>query len=783
MGEAGRVEVSLLILEDDVQVARSLERALKAQGYQVEVALNASEALDIARSRPLDLILCDVRMPGVDGLEALASLRTLQEGLRSIVMTGYASEDAPIRAIQNRVDDYLLKPVPLDRLLASVRHSAELCRIEKEGRRALDELRGRYLRLISSLVSVFWEKDPWLYEHARRVAALAVDLGVELGLGAHQLDQVELAAWLHDLGLALIERELLQQNRALTPEERSRLEEHPARLRELLEDLPDLRELSPLLVNLRERYDGGGYPRGLKGADIPIESRVLTVAEVWDSLRHPRPHRPALSFEQASTELRSQAGAAFDPEVVSVCLALAGQEGETPRAAARPQESRWRTLLRLGAMLAQGGQHEPARQALLEAGEMCRQAHGEDNLEVLVELASLEASRQRPEEALRWLGRVRAGLEGSQAPALYERSARTYLALERAPMARELVERGVALARAQHDLTGLQSLLGLRLRLLPPTEWPETLREWLSLAARRVEPFSPHELRDLTPVLQAAWDQGLERESLEALWARFPQLGAPTPSAQPAPAPATVEVLCFGPPEVLLEGKSVPASEWASRKALELFLYLVIHRRPVSGERLAAALWPDNPEISRKSLNTAASRARRALRALPGPIVVWERSFFSLDPALELDSDYARLERLAEQCRPDASGRLSSAARQAGEQAVALYRGELLEGLWSDWVVELRRTVSEKVFSLLFLLASDQEGQGRFLEASQHYQRMLDLDPCREEAQLGQMRCLAGQGLRDTAVRRYNDYCRILQRELGLTPGPEAVRLYHQLLA
>ncbi|MCE7873465.1 response regulator [bacterium CPR1] len=260
--ESRGVEVSLLILEDDVQVARSLERALKAQGYQVEVALNASEALEIARSRPLDLILCDVRMPGVDGLEALASLRTLQEGLRSIVMTGYASEDAPIRAIQNRVDDYLLKPVPLDRLLASVRHSAELCRIEKEGRRALDELRGRYLRLISSLVSVFWEKDPWLYEHAGRVAALAVDLGVELGLSAHQLDQLELAAWLHDLGLALIERELLQQNRALTAEERALLDQHPARLRALLEDLPDLRDLSPLLVNLREesqemRFDDG----------------------------------------------------------------------------------------------------------------------------------------------------------------------------------------------------------------------------------------------------------------------------------------------------------------------------------------------------------------------------------------------------------------------------------------------------------------------------------------------------------------------------------------------
>ncbi|MEW6283065.1 MAG: HD domain-containing phosphohydrolase, partial [Candidatus Eremiobacterota bacterium] len=565
--------LSLLILEDDAQVAASLERALKAHGYQVQVAQNAAQAVEIARRVPLDLILCDVRMPGVDGLEALATLRTLQEGVRSIVMTGYASEDAPVRAIQNQVDDYLFKPVPLDRLLASIRRSTELCQLEKRSRRAMEELRLRYLRLVSSVVSLFWDQDRWFCEHSRRVAALAVDLGTELGLLPSQLDQLELAALLHDLGLAFLERELLHQERPLTPEERARLEQHPQRLSELLDELPDLRELQPILLHLHERWDGTGYPQGLSGQNIPLSARILAVAEAWDSLLHARPHRPALAFSEAVQELEGQSGRQFDPSVVSICLALAQEHRELVdprRILSRPDDparGRWRTLLRLGGMLSRAGQPDAARQALLEAGEMYRQLSGEENLEVLVELAYLE-SQHRPEEALRWLARARP-LADSAPPALLERMVCSWLQLQRAPMARELLERALNAARAARDPGSLLSLLGLRLSLLGPDEAPfqETWKEWLDLFRQRLDRLAPEQARDLLAPLQAAVQRNLEgaAEVSARLVEQHPYLGERLAARVETTPSGSLQVLCFGPPEVRIAGRLLPAGEWASR--------------------------------------------------------------------------------------------------------------------------------------------------------------------------------------------------------------------------
>ncbi len=704
--------LSLLILEDDVQVAASLDRALRAHGYQVRVAHNAQQALEAARTAPLDLILCDVRMPGVDGLDALATLRTLQEGVRSIVMTGYASEDAPIRAIQNQVDDYLFKPVQLDKLLASIRRSAELCRVEKAGRRALEELRLSYLRLITSVVSLFWDRDRWFYEHSRRVAALAVALGTELGLLPSQLDHLELAALLHDLGLAFLERNTLLQERPLTDDEREALQQCPAQLQELLDQQPDLKDLQPILLHLREHFDGSGYPHRLQGQAIPLPARILAVAEAWDSLRHDRPHRPAHPFEEAAAILESQAGKQFDPSVVSLALELAREERELvdPRRLLargdRAHESRWRTLLKLGSLLS-ASQPETARQALLESGELYRGLYGSDSLEVLVELGFLESSR--PEEALRWLGRARLAPEMAQAsPGVLERMARTLVLVGRVPAAREYLERGLARARElRHG--ALPGLLALKLSLDPSQE-------------------------DV-------------RRELEAL----------SPAPVPVSAPLSeLSVLAFGPPEVR------GAASWPSRKALELFVYLAVMGRPVSQEQLAEALWPDQ-DASRKNVNTTVSRARQAVRAMGRPVLVFEHSFFSLEG---VDCDVHQFDRWS---------------REEPERALALYRADLLEGTWWEWAVEPRRVYREKAFALMSRLAREREGVSDWVGAQGFYQRMLDLDASREDAQLGLMRALVAQGLKEAAVRRYHDYCQILHRELGLSPGPEAQRLYDSL--
>ncbi|MEW6284417.1 MAG: HD domain-containing phosphohydrolase, partial [Candidatus Eremiobacterota bacterium] len=324
----------VLVLDDDPLVAEGLQRALRREGYHVLVAHSAHEAVRLAGEEFLDLVICDVRMPEVDGLDALAMLHNLQQGMRSIVITGYASEDAPVRAIKRGVDDYLFKPVPLEDLLKSVRHSLALAQLERQGRQALEDLRERYLHLVIAVVSAFQNQDRYFFEHSRRVAAIAVDMGLEMGLSLAAVDRLELAAWLHDIGLLHIERELLQKAEQLTAEELDRLRSHPVLAGQLLEKVPDLRQIVPILRAHREHFDGTGTPAGLRGEEIPLESRILAVAEAFDSLTHARPHRPALEPEAALEVLRGQSGCQFDPAVVEVCCQLA----QTQRTQTGPEQ-------------------------------------------------------------------------------------------------------------------------------------------------------------------------------------------------------------------------------------------------------------------------------------------------------------------------------------------------------------------------------------------------------------------------------------------------------------
>ncbi len=481
------------------------------------------------------------------------------------------------------------------------------------------------------------------------------------------------------------------------------------------------------------------------------------------------------------------AGKQLDPTVVSLCLALARESRELadPRHIlhrGRNGGSPWRTLHRLGRLWLEGGETESAGQALHSALEAYRQVYSEENGDLLVDLAFLAASQGLTEEAVRLLTRARATPQAQNAsPAMLGRVARIYHRVEKPAMAREVCERAVALARQPGERESLRELLELRMEMLPPEAqgpWAGAFHEWLPLVRERRP--APGQLGPTRDLLRQASELGLEaaRELLEQLQ---PDTVAAT-VASPGEHQPEVELTLLGVPRVVVRGQELPATEWGSRKPYELFLLLAFHGRPLSRERVSEALWPDQ-EASRHSVNSAVSRARRALRELRGGLIVFERSFFSFHPQIRLDCDLVRYDQSVEQCQLDASGRLSEAARRAGERALELYRGELLEGCWWEWAARPREAYREKHFGLVLRLAREQERQSSFAAAQRYYESLLSLDPCREEAVVGLMTCLAQQGLRESAVRRYNDYCRTLHRELSLTPGQEAVRHYHQLLA
>lgn len=177
-----------------------------------------------------------------------------------------------------------------------------------------------YADTIRSLIGALEAKDPYTRGHSERVSAYAADLGTAMGLDARALERLEYAALLHDLGKLAVPGAVLTKPGRLEPEEMDRIREHPAHGAEMVKRIPHLRDLADTVAQHHERVDGGGYPLGLRGADMQLAARVLAVADCFDAMTTTRAYRRALDFDEALAELRGGSGSQFDAEVVRVFI-------------------------------------------------------------------------------------------------------------------------------------------------------------------------------------------------------------------------------------------------------------------------------------------------------------------------------------------------------------------------------------------------------------------------------------------------------------------------------
>lgn len=253
---------------------------------------------------------------------------------------------------------------------------------------------------------------------------------------------------------------------------------------------------------------------------------------------------------------------------------------------------------------------------------------------------------------------------------------------------------------------------------------------------------------------------------------------APRPEAVPG---ARLQILALGPLRVTAGGVAIPDSLWETRKAIALLAMLAESwPQPLPADRLADTLWPDDEENPRQVLQTTVSRVRRAFRKAPAPPgfpapVAFERDGYGLDPSLDLEYDVRRFEDLARRAR-------SGAGEEVLTEALALVRGTFLQGLSEDWAVARRRAVDGLVFEVRETLAALRESQERWADAVALYEEILLAEPCRDSSQLGLVRALHRAGRRDEALRRYHDCVAVLDRVLGVPPGPDLARYHLTLL-
>jgi putative two-component system response regulator len=318
-----------VVVDDEAHLRRVLMRLMQSDGFVCHEAPNGRAALEVLTRVPATLLLSDLHMPELDGMGLLHEVREHYPDTAVIMITAVADVATAVSALSVGAMDYLTKPFHLDEVRARVRQALEKRRLILENRGYQQGLEARvaeqarriealFLASIQSLADALEVKDPYTHGHSLRVSAYSVAIAKSIGLSAEAIREISIGGHVHDLGKIGVREAVLNKPGPLTDEEYDHIMTHPTVgwriLSPLLGDVP-------MALNIvrwhHERYDGSGIPDGLVGDAIPMEARIVAVADTFDAMTSVRPYRPGVPLPDTLAELRRCSGAQFDP----VCVA------------------------------------------------------------------------------------------------------------------------------------------------------------------------------------------------------------------------------------------------------------------------------------------------------------------------------------------------------------------------------------------------------------------------------------------------------------------------------
>ncbi len=318
----------VLVADDDRGVRGALAAMLPAERHDVVQVADGEEAWRHFQAHGADLVLSDLQMPRMDGLELLRRVRAHDDTAAFVVLTGAGTVQNAVEALRLQADDYLVKPFNVDEVLLSIERAVSYRRLLRENReyRAHLEARveeqsrqieGLVLDALRSLAAAIETRDDYTGGHVERVARYAAATGRELGLAGDELHALWVGALLHDVGKIGVSDSVLRKPSTLTEEEYAEMKRHPEIGARIMEGSSFLRPGHLAVLHHQERWDGTGYPFGLAGDRISLHGRIVSVVDTYDAMVSTRPYRSAGSCEDALAELRRHAGTQFDPAVVA----------------------------------------------------------------------------------------------------------------------------------------------------------------------------------------------------------------------------------------------------------------------------------------------------------------------------------------------------------------------------------------------------------------------------------------------------------------------------------
>ena len=331
----------ILVVDDEEPIREIVCSMLQNASYQCKQASSGIEALAILNTDGnFQLVLTDLMMPEMDGVGLLEIVKKKHKELPVVMVTAVHDISVALAAIRYGAYDYLLKPFEREQLLAVVRRALEANRLRvqnrvyqsnleslvnqrtQELRQTITELEHSYDVTLEALGDALDLKDAETQGHSKRVTAYTIQIARAMGMGPESIRTLARGAFLHDIGKMAIPDAILRKPQHLTREETELMKEHSYLGYRMLKKITFLAEAADIVYAHQEHWDGGGYPRGLKGEEIPLGARIFAIADTLDAMTSDRPYRPARSVEDARKEIVTWAGRQFDPQVVSVFLSI-----------------------------------------------------------------------------------------------------------------------------------------------------------------------------------------------------------------------------------------------------------------------------------------------------------------------------------------------------------------------------------------------------------------------------------------------------------------------------
>ncbi|MBR3604468.1 MAG: HD domain-containing protein [Candidatus Gastranaerophilales bacterium] len=310
-------EHTILIVDDEINNLQLLKRTFRGK-YKILTASNGLEGLEMLK-RNLDnvsLIVSDHKMPIMEGTKFLEEANTIAPDVIKILLTGFSDIEIITDAVNKcNLFQYILKPFNPDELQEAVRNGIDKFDLASSKSLILKDLKELFYKTIKSIASALDAKDPYTHGHSMRVTLYSIILAKELNVPEYELEHIETAGLLHDIGKIAIPQAILCKPGRLTEDEFTIMKSHPANSEKLIASIKKLHEVSPGVKHHHERWDGNGYPDKLSGIGIPFAARVIAIADTYDAMTSTRSYRKALDHDIAINEIQKCAGSQFDPEL------------------------------------------------------------------------------------------------------------------------------------------------------------------------------------------------------------------------------------------------------------------------------------------------------------------------------------------------------------------------------------------------------------------------------------------------------------------------------------